>query len=415
MEANSQKYLGQDIIPAIKAKVELKQDKLIGSGEGQNIKTINGQTILGAGDIEIVDTLYSSTGTNTDGAMTQKATTDAINAVVTAADGKYATQTDLESATDDIADLKTKVTTNTTNITTNTTNITNLTNSLTELTSDVEALEGFAETTVQLDTTLGTENTDSTVTLIKSRAAINNAEAVTNTNIALPVASETQAGVINATTYQAIQSTAEKVESLLGASVAVADLPAAPSNDQLTAAWKTASGKDTIVNGAKIFDSTNNKTWTYYSNTNAWSAIDNENPTIELTNFTNEAAGQIKGDNTTDGKVQAEADGTGSVKGWDTVKTDIATNTSAISAINTTLDGLDDKFATKTEVATLESTVNTNTSDIAGLKTSKQDTLVSGTNIKTINGTSLLGSGDVEIDIPQAMTAAEFEAAWNAA
>lgn len=32
--------------------------------------------------------------------------------------------------------------------------------------------------------------------------------------------------------------------------------------------------------------------------------------------------------------------------------------------------------------------------DISG----KQDTLVSGTNIKTINGTSVLGSGDIEID-----------------
>lgn len=29
--------------------------------------------------------------------------------------------------------------------------------------------------------------------------------------------------------------------------------------------------------------------------------------------------------------------------------------------------------------------------------TTKQDTLVSGTNIKTINGQSVLGSGDIEI------------------
>ena len=45
----------------------------------------------------------------------------------------------------------------------------------------------------------------------------------------------------------------------------------------------------------------------------------------------------------------------------------------------------------------------TNTGDDAvnalysGLAASKQDTLVSGTNIKTVNSTSLLGSGDVVI------------------
>ena len=34
---------------------------------------------------------------------------------------------------------------------------------------------------------------------------------------------------------------------------------------------------------------------------------------------------------------------------------------------------------------------------LANLSTAKQDTIVSGTNIKTINGTSVLGSGDIVI------------------
>ena len=34
----------------------------------------------------------------------------------------------------------------------------------------------------------------------------------------------------------------------------------------------------------------------------------------------------------------------------------------------------------------------------------KQDTLVSGTNIKTINGTSLLGSGNITIETPEVIT-----------
>lgn len=35
--------------------------------------------------------------------------------------------------------------------------------------------------------------------------------------------------------------------------------------------------------------------------------------------------------------------------------------------------------------------------EIETLQTGKQDTLVSGTNIKTVNGTSILGSGDIAV------------------
>lgn len=49
---------------------------------------------------------------------------------------------------------------------------------------------------------------------------------------------------------------------------------------------------------------------------------------------------------------------------------------------------------TKTSDLDNDSGFLTEHQDISG----KQDTLVSGTNIKTINGTSILGSGDIEID-----------------
>lgn len=47
--------------------------------------------------------------------------------------------------------------------------------------------------------------------------------------------------------------------------------------------------------------------------------------------------------------------------------------------------------------------------------TSRQATLVSGTNIKTVNGNSLLGSGDITIDSGTALTQVEIEAAVEAA
>lgn len=332
-----QKYLGTDIIPAIKQKVDLKQDKLT---SGVNIKTINGKSVLGEGDIEIVDKLYDATGTNTDGAMTQKAVSDELNTINTA---------------------------------------------LTTANQNITTLQTAAGKTVQFDTELAADTT-STVTLVKKTGALNSTEAPTETNLALPVASVTSAGVINPATYQSIQDTAEKVETILGASVSVADLPTDPTQEQLTTAWKTATGKDELVNGAKINDSTNKKVWTYYSNTSTWEAIDTENPTVTVSQFTNTQAGIIKGSET-EGKVFAESDGTGSVNGWDTIKQGISDNAAAIA---------------------------TNTSAISGLQTSKQDALVSGTNIKTVNGQSLLGAGDIEITVPTALTVTEFNALWDA-
>jgi hypothetical protein len=62
-------------------------------------------------------------------------------------------------------------------------------------------------------------------------------------------------------------------------------------------------------------------------------------------------------------------------------------------------DDIDDtasnRYTDDTDIARLANTSGTNTGDqdLSG----KQDTLVSGTNIKTINSTSLLGSGNIAI------------------
>ena len=66
-------------------------------------------------------------------------------------------------------------------------------------------------------------------------------------------------------------------------------------------------------------------------------------------------------------------------------------------------DSTNKRYVTDANLVVIGNTSGTNTGDNAtnsqysGLATSKQDTLVSGTNIKTINSTSLLGSGDVTV------------------
>lgn len=66
-------------------------------------------------------------------------------------------------------------------------------------------------------------------------------------------------------------------------------------------------------------------------------------------------------------------------------------------------DSTNKRYVTDAQLTVIGNTSGTNTGDNAtnsqysGLATSKQDTLVSGTNIKTINGTTLLGSGDLTV------------------
>lgn len=74
----------------------------------------------------------------------------------------------------------------------------------------------------------------------------------------------------------------------------------------------------------------------------------------------------------------------------------------ALKADSTTVESLSEEVATNsTDISTLKSTVAENGEKIDSLDkemATKQDTLVSGTNIKTINNESLLGEGNIEIE-----------------
>jgi len=96
-----------------------------------------------------------------------------------------------------------------------------------------------------------------------------------------------------------------------------------------------------------------------------------------------------------------------------TIQAAIDAGTGAVDSVNgqtgvvvlTTADIADStnkRYVTDANLTVIGNTSGTNTGDNAtntqysGLATSKQDTLVSGTNIKTINSTSLLGSGNID-------------------
>ena len=161
----------------------------------------------------------------------------------------------------------------------------------------------------------------STVTLNKTSQNISSGVTSTGT-VVLPVASNLQAGVINAATYSTIQDNAAYINAILNGAVAISGLPANPTQAELTTAWTTATGINNVINGAKINDSDNSKVWTYYTNTLTWYAATNT-AQVTVNPFTNSAAGIIKG-STAAGQVFAESDGTGSVNGWDALNNTVS-------------------------------------------------------------------------------------------
>lgn len=149
--------------------------------------------------------------------------------------------------------------------------------------------------------------------------------ATSTKNIPLTVASHDKAGVMNSATFDAVASNSVAINTILSGMVAIDDLPASPTQEELTTAWETATGRTTLVNRAQILDVDNSKYWTYYTNTGIWypATADIEG---SVSTFTNSTEGVIKG-STTVGQVYAESNGTGSVNGWDTLSAQVADNT----------------------------------------------------------------------------------------
>lgn len=188
------------------------------------------------------------------------------------------------------------------------------------------ALDRSVDTALAVDPTVST----TVLQLKETQTNLMTGTAVTN-NIPLPVASSTQAGVMNSSTYDAVTSNTTNINALLNGAVAVTGLPASPTQSQITTAWQTETGLTTLVNRASVYDVTNSKVWTYYTNDTTWHAATNTSQ-VTVNQFTNSALGTIKGSTVT-GQVFAENDGTGSVNGWDTLSGQVSTNTSKLGTI----------------------------------------------------------------------------------
>ena len=159
----------------------------------------------------------------------------------------------------------------------------------------------------------------STVTLTEKKKNLKTGVENEESN-SFPVASSTQAGVLNAATYQGFVEAQTMLGVLMDGSILVEGLEEAPSQNDLTTAWKEAMGKEEVINRAYIWSPEYNHGYTYFSNVGLWYMTSSGGgSSFSVLPFTNDSLGTIKGSDK-EGQVHAETDGTGSVNGWDALK-----------------------------------------------------------------------------------------------
>ena len=248
----------------------------------------------------VTPTVDQSLNINSDNPISNRAVTRAINQLeqeVTFLDNSLATV----AKTGDYDDLIDKPTIDDTISTTSTNAVAN------------SAITGAINRTFMYDLEM-TADADS-VTFKEDK--INPVTGATSQELdVIPAASTTTAGTISASEYTSIKNSQERLDALEGGSVAISGLSATPTQAELTTAWLTETGESALINRASIYDITNTKVWTYYTNTTTWYEV--TAGTIQVNPFTNSVAGTILGSNT-DGNVSANLDGTGTVVGWSTL------------------------------------------------------------------------------------------------
>ena len=308
---------------------------------------------------------------------------------------------DIQEQGEDIVALKTKTNENENRINTNTTNINKNTTDIQKQSGDIVALKTktndnsaaikVLEDEVGPETVAGTiqyrlKNIDTKLpTAIKEVGIVADASTVTHkaTHIsgtaesdALPVVSRTQAGIMSASVYAAMEDVIANNTSrisVLEQSALTYDISglvsADPTNAEISAAFQQKYPNIPIQPGIRVADYNNAHFWQYGNN--MWILLTQ----INIQTATNDSLGIVKGSDT-DGKVFVETDGSMSLKGYDALVSKDATHDSKINTLEVGLGNANARIdATNTNVANnaadivaANNEIATNTNDINGLK-----------------------------------------------
>ena len=208
--------------------------------------------------------------------------------------------------------------------------------------------------------------------------------------IPFPIASSVQTGMMNAQTYAGIVNLTARVDKLEASKTVfyVTFSSTSPTDSELTSLFTTVSGRAPVA-GDYLTDIA--KSLTYGYNGTNWIKVETS---ADVPIFTSEAPGVIKG-STLDGTVAAEVDGTGSVNGWDTVKTSIANNTESIGTINGQVSTIQGTISgIETEISGLNSAMNTKQNNITSITVTLTASGWSG-NAQTVSASNVTASNIV--------------------
>ena len=357
-------------------------------------------------------------------AIDAKTTANNAEATVNANMGKIneaiAVVPQVETNTENIAVHQGWLSANTTDINKNASKLKEQEKDITALktkTNDNAAAVETLENEVGPETVAGTiqyrlKNIDTKLpTAIKEVEMIADASAITHkaTHIsgttesdALPVVSRTQAGIMSASVYAAMEDVIANNTSrisILEQSALTYDISglvsADPTNAEISAAFQQKYPNIPIQPGIRVADYNNAHFWQYGNN--MWILLTQ----INIQTATNDSLGIVKGSDT-DGKVFVETDGSMSLKGYDALVSKDATHDSKINTLEVGLGNANARIdATNTNVANnaadivaANGNISTNTNDINGLKgrmaTAEEQIATHGTKInqhtQSING-----------------------------
>ena len=219
-------------------------------------------------------------------------------------------------------------------------------------------------------------------------------------NDALPVASDTKAGVMSAGMYVGFNGSIQNLQARMtvlegvGLTYQLTGLPDNPSDAQITASFQSQYPNVPLMAGIRAADYDKAKIWQYSGA--AWIQLTSLNINIA----TSAALGLVKGSETSttnDGKIFVEVDGSMTVIGWDTHK-DLA------AAAKQFVDNLERKVTQQSaKIDALERHVAANAADITALQgtSANHESRISSLETTSANLGTRMGTAETDIDTLQ--------------
>ena len=220
-------------------------------------------------------------------------------------------------------------------------------------------------------------------------------------NDALPVASDTKAGVMSAGMYVGFNGSIQNLQARMavlegvGITYQLTGLPDNATSEQITAAFQAQYPNVPLMAGIRAADYDKAKIW-QYSGT-AWIQLTSLNINIA----TSSALGLVKGSETSttnEGKIFVEVDGSMTVIGWDTLK-------ALATAAKQSVDNLEPRVTQQSaKIDALEGDVVANATDITALQgtSSDHESRISSLETTSSNLGTRMGTAETDIDNLQA-------------